>query len=226
MSDLDGFRAEARSWLEANAPQALRGLTVSAESGVNWGGKRARYDVPELKTWLEVMAAKGWTAPTWPVEYGGGGLSSAEAKLLGQELKALSLPPPLIGFGLEMIGPTLLQYGTEEQKRQHLPKIVRGEIRWCQGYSEPDAGSDLASLQTRAVDKGDHWVVNGQKTWTSGADISEFESMRTGDKAREYESVTHRAFVQTLSGLLLVEESGIDTGSGRRGQEHLPPINK
>jgi alkylation response protein AidB-like acyl-CoA dehydrogenase len=191
-TDLEAFRAEARRWLEENAPQAVRGISVSAEGGGNWGGKRATYDPPEMKTWLEVMGAKGWTAPTWPTEYGGGGLSGAQAKVLAEEMKALQLPPPLVGFGLEMIGPTILRYGTEEQKQQHLPKIVRGEIRWCQGYSEPDSGSDLASLQTRAVRDGDEYVVNGTKVWTSYGDLSDwiFALVRTDPKAKKQEGIT------------------------------------
>jgi alkylation response protein AidB-like acyl-CoA dehydrogenase len=192
MADLDAFRAEARSWLEANAPRAVRGVSVSAEGGGNWGGRRATYEIPEMRDWLRVMGEKGWTAPTWPTEYGGGGLSRAEAKVLAEEMKALSLPPALVGFGLEMIGPTLLQYGTEAQKQEHLPKIVRGEIRWCQGYSEPDAGSDLASLQTRAVRDGDDFIINGSKVWTSYGDVSDwiFALVRTDPKAKKQEGIT------------------------------------
>ncbi|MGH0031671.1 MAG: acyl-CoA dehydrogenase family protein [Myxococcota bacterium] len=192
MADLDAFRAEARSWLEANAPQAVRGVHVSAEGGGNWGGKRATYDVPEMRDWLQVMGEKGWTAPTWPTEYGGGGLSKAEAKVLAQEMKALALPPPLVGFGLEMIGPPILQDGTEEQKQEHIPRIVRGEIRWCQGYSEPDSGSDLASLQTRAVRDGDDFIINGTKVWTSYGDVSDwiFALVRTDPQAKKQEGIT------------------------------------
>ncbi|MCG8589164.1 MAG: acyl-CoA dehydrogenase family protein, partial [Proteobacteria bacterium] len=168
MADLENFRSEIRSWLDANAPQSIRG-TVSTELDGNWGGRRASYPNPDMKTWLEVMGAKGYTAPTWPREYGGGGLSKEEAKVLAQEMAALRLPPALIGFGLTMIGPTLLQYGSEEQKREHLPRICRGEIRWCQGYSEPGSGSDLASLQTKAVRDGDDFIINGTKVWTSYA---------------------------------------------------------
>ncbi len=192
MSDLDGFPAQARSWLESNAPAAVRGLSISVEGDANWGGKRATYTPPEMKTWLEVMAAKGWTAPTWPVEYGGGGLSPEEAKLLAREMAALKLPPPLIGFGLEMIGPTILRYGTEEQKRQHIPRIVRGEVRWCQGYSEPDSGSDLSSLQTKAVRDGDDFVINGSKVWTSGGDMADwiFALVRTDPNVKQQEGIT------------------------------------
>ena len=147
MSDLEAFRAQTRAWLEENSPEAVRGLELDPESGGNWGGRRPRWDHPEMKTWLERAAARGFTAPTWPREFAGGGLAPEEAKLLAEEMRRLRLPPPLTGFGLTMIGPTLLRFGNEEQKRLHLPRICRGEIRWCQGYSEPDAGSDLASLQ-------------------------------------------------------------------------------
>ncbi len=190
MADLEKFRAETRAWLQANAPKALVGAGGSELEGV-WGGRRARL-TPDQKRWLEATAERGYTAPTWPREYGGGGLSPAEAKVLAQEMAALRLPAPLIGFGLTMIGPTLLQFGTEEQKREHLPKICRGEIRWCQGYSEPNAGSDLASLQMRAVRDGDHFVVNGQKIWTSYADKADwiFCLVRTNPAAKKQEGIT------------------------------------
>lgn len=191
MADLETFRRETRAWLTANAPPAIVGITSNDLDG-NWGGKRATYAIPELKTWLERMAERGWTAPTWPTEYGGGGLSPAEAKALGQEMGKLRLPPPLVGFGLTMIGPTLLQFGTEEQKKQHLPKICRGEVRWCQGYSEPDAGSDLASLKTRAVRDGDHFVITGTKVWTSYADKADwiFALVRSNPQAKKQEGIT------------------------------------
>jgi len=191
MADLETFRRETREWLTKNAPQAIVGIASNDLEG-NWGGKRATYSVPEMKTWLDVMAARGWTAPTWPEEYGGGGLSPAEAKVLAQEMGKLRLPAPLIGFGLTMIGPTLLQFGTEEQKQEHLPRICRGEIRWCQGYSEPDAGSDLASLKTRAVREGDHFVITGTKVWTSYADKADwiFALVRSNPQAKKQEGIT------------------------------------
>ena len=128
----------------------------------------------DTRRWLAIMAERGWTAPTWPREYGGGGLTKDEAKVLAEETAKQKLRPPLIGFGLEMIGPLLLQVGSEEQKREHVPRIVRGEIRWCQGYSEPGAGSDLAGLQTRAVRDGDDYILNGQKVWTSFGDKADW----------------------------------------------------
>ncbi|HXK25520.1 MAG TPA: acyl-CoA dehydrogenase family protein [Myxococcota bacterium] len=192
MADLEAFRSDLQRFLAQNAPDAVRGLVVSAEGDGNWGGRKATYDPLEMKRWLEVMASRGFTAPTWPKEYGGGGLSPEEAKVLRQELAAQRLPPPLIGFGLEMIGPTLLRYGTEAQKRQHIPAIARGEIRWCQGYSEPDSGSDLASLATRAVRRGDHFVVTGTKVWTSYGDLSDwiFALVRTNPNAKKQEGIT------------------------------------
>jgi alkylation response protein AidB-like acyl-CoA dehydrogenase len=184
------FRAEISSWIDANAPK--RSPASLGESGGNWGGRRPTWDPPEMQPWLERAAARGLTAPTWPREYGGGGLEPAEAKLFSQELARRRLPPPLTGFGLSMIGPTLLRYGTEAQKREHLPRICRGEIRWCQGYSEPDAGSDLASLTTRAVRDGDCFVVTGTKVWTSYADQSDwiFALVRSDPKAKKQEGIT------------------------------------
>ena len=172
MADLETFREETHRWLDANAPASMRTPPRSAEEAC-WGGKKAKYP-EDTRRWLAIMAERGWTAPTWPREYGGGGLTKDEAKVLSQEMAKLRLRPPLMGFGLEMIGPLLLQAGNEEQKREHIPKIVRGEIRWCQGYSEPGAGSDLAGLQMRAVRDGDHFVLNGQKVWTSYGDKADW----------------------------------------------------
>ena len=145
-----------------------------------------------MKRWLDVMAERGWTAPTWPREYGGGGLSKPEAKALAGEMARLRLRPPLTGFGLSMIGPLLLQEGSEELRREHIPPIVRGEIRWCQGYSEPGAGSDLASLQAKAIRDGDHFVLNGQKVWTSYGDESDwmFILVRTDFEAPKHSGIT------------------------------------
>lgn len=170
--DLEGFRAETRAWLEANCPPEMR-EPVRGEKDINWGGRRAEFK-PGQKEWMDRMASRGWTVPDWPKEYGGGGLSPAETKALREEMAALGCRNPLNSFGISMLGPALLKYGTEEQKLEHLPKIARGEIRWCQGYSEPNAGSDLAGLQTWAEDAGDHYIVNGQKVWTSYADKADW----------------------------------------------------
>ena len=172
MSDLAAFREDTRRWLDEHAPPSMRTPPRSADE-VCWGGRKDRYP-EDVRRWLAIMAERGWTAPTWPREYGGGGLTKDEAKVLAEEMAKQKLRPPLIGFGLEMIGPLLLQVGREEQKREHVPRIVRGEIRWCQGYSEPGAGSDLAGLQTRAVRDGDDYILNGQKVWTSFGDKADW----------------------------------------------------
>jgi alkylation response protein AidB-like acyl-CoA dehydrogenase len=194
--DLEGFRSELRAWLEREAPAALRGQARDPEI-VPWGGRRARFVLPECRIWLDKAAERGLTAPTWPKAYGGGGLSRAQARVWTEELARLALPVPLTGFGLSMIGPTLLQYGSEAQKQLHIPRIVRGEIRWCQGYSEPNAGSDLASLQTSAVretgpDGREHYVINGQKVWTSYGDVSDwmFLLVRTDPKVKLQAGIT------------------------------------
>jgi alkylation response protein AidB-like acyl-CoA dehydrogenase len=171
--DLETFRRETRAWLEANCPPAMR-TPMTSEDDYVWGGRNAKFQSEDAKLWLERMGAKGWTAPTWPKEYGGGGLSPAENAVLQSELKRIGARPALFSFGIWMLGPVLLEYANEEQKKEHLPKIVRGEIRWCQGYSEPGAGSDLAGLQTKCEDKGDHWLINGQKVWTSYANYADW----------------------------------------------------
>jgi acyl-CoA dehydrogenase len=173
MTELETFRAETRVWLEASCPREMR-EPIRSEKDTCWGGRRWTFSSPAQKVWLERMAEKGWTVPEWPKDYGGGGLTREEAKVLATEMRALSCRPPLQSFGIWMLGPALLKYGTEEQKKTYLPPIARGEIRWCQGYSEPNAGSDLASLQTKAEDKGDHFLVNGQKIWTSYADEADW----------------------------------------------------
>ena len=187
MTDLDAFRAETRAWLEANCPAECRGPVESDEDRV-WGGRNAVFPTPAHKVWLDRMGARGWTAPEWPKEYGGGGLSREQAKVLHSEMRRIDAQAPLASFGVWMLGPALLAFGTEEQKQRFLPEIVRGEIRWCQGYSEPGAGSDLASIQTRAEDKGDHWIVNGQKVWTSYADKADwiFCLVRTDPEASKH----------------------------------------
>ncbi|MEO9970950.1 MAG: acyl-CoA dehydrogenase family protein [Hyphomonadaceae bacterium] len=169
---LDAFRTETRNWLEENCPASMR--TPMSESEIIWGGKTQVYTNPDSKLWLERMGSKGWTAPEWPTEYGGGGLSRAEAGVLQQELRRIKARPALYSFGLWMFGPALLEFGNEAQKKRFLPNIVMGKTRWCQGYSEPGAGSDLADLQTKCEDKGDHYLINGQKVWTSYADKADW----------------------------------------------------
>ena len=172
-ADLDSFRSETRTWLAENCPIEMR-EPVRSDADICWGGRKFQPSSPAQKDWLDRMAARGWTVPDWPKAYGGGGLSPAETKVLREEMAAIRARNPLNSFGISMLGPALLKYGTEEQKLEHLPKIARGEIRWCQGYSEPNAGSDLAGLAASAEDDGDHYIVNGQKVWTSYADKADW----------------------------------------------------
>ncbi|HUA35295.1 MAG TPA: acyl-CoA dehydrogenase family protein [Candidatus Binataceae bacterium] len=195
MADLESFRTETRAWLEANCPPEMR-QPLRGEEDTCWGGRKWKFQSEAQRQWLERMAAKGWTVPEWPREYGGGGLSREETKILREEMRKLGCRSPLDSFGIWMLGPALLKYGNEEQKREHLPKIARGEIRWCQGYSEPGSGSDLASLQTRAEDKGDQYLVNGSKIWTSYADKADwiFCLVRTDPKAPKHEGISFILF--------------------------------
>ena len=190
MSDLEQFRMETRKWLEANCPAEMR-EPVRDEEDVYWGGRNASFKNDAQKAWFEACVEKGYTVPAWPKEYGGAGLSAPEAKVLREEMARIDARPPLSSFGIWMLGPALLHFGTEGQKQRFLNEIARGEIRWCQGYSEPGSGSDLVSLQTYGEDKCDHWVVNGQKVWTSYADQADwiFCLVRT-DKANKYLGIT------------------------------------
>jgi alkylation response protein AidB-like acyl-CoA dehydrogenase len=186
-TDLDAFRAEIRSWLEANFPASLR-RDASAVTEAEVTGARLAGDAA---LWKQRMGEAGYGTPTWPKAYGGAGLSRAEATVLAEEMAAIGAPNPIGGMGVIMFGPTLLEYGDETQKQRHLPPIVRGELRWCQGFSEPGAGSDLASLQTKAVDMGDHWLVSGSKIWTSGAHLADwcFCLVRT-DASKKHEGIS------------------------------------
>lgn len=200
MTDLDTFRAETRAWLEAHCPPEMR-EPMHGEKDANWGGRHPDFQ-PGQKAWMDAMASRGWTVPDWPKAYGGGGLSAAETKILREEMAAMNCRNPLNSFGISMLGPALLKYGTEAQKLEHLPKIARGEIRWCQGYSEPNAGSDLASLATSAEDMGDHFLVNGQKVWTSYADKADwiFCLVRT-DKSNKHEGISFVLFDMATPGV-------------------------
>ena len=185
MSDLQAFRQETRDWLEQNCPASMRLPTDGDDSC--WGGRNFNFASEDQKLWMERMAAKGWTAPDWPTEYGGGGLDKGQRKVLKEELASINARSPLDSFGIWMIGPALLKFGSEALKQQHLPPIVRGEIRWCQGYSEPGAGSDLAGLQSKGEDMGDHFIANGQKVWTSYGDKADwmFCLLRTDTEAKK-----------------------------------------
>ena len=174
MSELDRFRAEVREWIAANYPPSMLSPLGLDSPDTPWGGRKTRYANPDVKVWMERVAAKGWVTPEWQPEHGGAGLSPEHARVLREELAAARCRPAAISFGLMMLAPVLHEFASEEQRRRFLPPIARGEIRWCQGYSEPGAGSDLAGLKTRAEDLGDHYLVNGQKIWTSYADQADW----------------------------------------------------
>jgi alkylation response protein AidB-like acyl-CoA dehydrogenase len=199
VSEATEFRAEVAAWLAENCPEGARGPGQIAS-----GSTKITLE-PDVALWLERMAERGWTVPTWPTEYGGGGLSADQAKILYSEMSKINARSPLMGMGTSMIGPTLLEYGTEEQKQRHIPKIARGEVQWCQGYSEPNAGSDLAALKTRAEDNGDHYVINGQKIWTSGAATADwmFILVRTDFDAPKHDGISFM--------LLTMDQPGVTT---------------
>jgi alkylation response protein AidB-like acyl-CoA dehydrogenase len=211
--DLETFRAEAKAWLEENAPKSVRRQPDMTMEQME-GGLRPTGD---QDLWRKRMGEKGWGTPTWPKEYGGGGLTPAEARVLQQEMARIGVTNPIQGMGPGMFGATLLEYGTDDQKQRHLPPIIRGELRWCQGYSEPNAGSDLASLTTKAEDKGDHWEVNGQKIWTSGAHFADwcFCLVRTDPRAKKHEGISFLLINMRQPG---VEARPIRMISGASGQ--------
>lgn len=170
MIDPDNFRAQVRDWLAQNCPASVRNSQAAIDDAQFTRKNRSG----DSLLWLERMAEKGWTAPTWPEQYGGGGLTQQQSTILGEEMDAVKAPPPLMGMGITMIGPTILEMGNDDQRARHLPLITAGNAHWCQGYSEPHAGSDLANVQTRGTDKGDHYLINGSKIWTSGATYADW----------------------------------------------------
>jgi acyl-CoA dehydrogenase len=201
LQSLQEFREDTRRWLEENCPQSMRTPMVQEE--IVWGGRNAEFANPESKIWLQRMAEKGWTCPTWPAEYGGGGLDKDQAIILGEELARINARPALTSFGISMLGPVLLEYGNHEQKLEHIPKIVRGEIRWCQGYSEPGSGSDLASLATKAELQGENYLINGSKVWTSYADKADwiFCLVRTDFDVPKHSGISFILFDMTSEGI-------------------------
>ena len=211
-TELDAFRTEAREWLEENFPKSLRKNPEEVTEQVMSGGRTTG----DVDLWRQRMGEKGWGTPTWPKQYGGGGLSQAEARVLQQEMARIGARNPIVGMGPGMFGNTLLEYGNEEQKKRHFPPIVKGELRWCQGFSEPGSGSDLASLQTKAVDMGDHYLVNGQKIWTSGAQFADwcFCLVRT-DNTKKHDGISFLLIDMRSPG---VEARPIKMISGASGQ--------
>ncbi len=195
-------RGDIRAWLDAECPPEMR-EPVRGEDDVCWGGRRWAFQSAAQKLWFERCFSRGLTVPTWPREYSGAGLTRDEAAVLYEEMRRIGARPPLTSFGISMLGPALLSFGTPAQKAEHLPRIARGEIRWCQGYSEPGAGSDLASLQTRAELQGDHFIVNGSKIWTSYADKADwiFCLVRTDPNAPKHEGISFVLFDMESAGV-------------------------
>jgi len=201
-NDLNAFREEVSAWLAENIPPGIKGASMGLE------GELTEEQREGFELWRQRLAEKGWGAPTWPKEYGGAGLSHPEAKVIRQEMGKAGVfnhISIITGMGITMVGPTVLEYGTEEQKAHHLPGIASGEVRWCLGLSEPNAGSDLASLATKAEDNGDHYVINGQKIWTSGANISQWcgAVVRTDPAAKKRNGIS---FV-----MLPMDQEGVET---------------
>jgi alkylation response protein AidB-like acyl-CoA dehydrogenase len=190
MSAIEQFRQATRQWLEANCPPSLR--TATPEGELVWGGSQITFPSDDARVWFERMRDKGWFCPQWPSEYGGGGLSAEYNAVLESELRRLKCRPAQINLGIWMLGPVLLEFGSEAQKQALLPPMCRGEVRWCQGFSEPNAGSDLASLKTSAVADGDDFVVNGTKIWTSYGDKSDwmYALVRTDLKAPKHQGIS------------------------------------
>lgn len=188
---LTEFRKETRAWLEENCPVSMRGQTKDIAE-LYWGGRNSDFTSEDQKIWFKRMHDKGWIVPYWDKKYGGGGLSPLENKILAEEMTRLRCKQPLFSFGISMLGPALLKFATEEQKGHYLKDIVDAKIRWCQGYSEPNAGSDLAGLQMKAVDKGDHFLINGSKIWTSYGDNADwiFCLVRTNTEVKKQEGIS------------------------------------
>lgn len=189
--DLTNFRMETRKWLEDNCPLSMREPTKDP-SQLYWGGRNGEFSSDDQKLWFERMLEKKWIVPYWKVKYGGGGLSNEENNILNQEMGRLGCRKPHYNFGISMLGPAMLKFASEEQKLNYLPDIVQGKIRWCQGYSEPNAGSDLANLQTKAEDKGDYFLVTGSKVWTSYAEKADwiFCLVRTDSSSSKHTGIS------------------------------------
>ena len=190
-TDLTNFRMETRKWLEDNCPLSMREPTKDP-SQLYWGGRNGEFSSDDQKLWFERMLEKKWIVPYWKVKYGGAGLSNEENNILNQEMGRLGCRKPHYNFGISMLGPAMLKFASEEQKLNYLPDIVQGKIRWCQGYSEPNAGSDLANLQTKAEDKGDYFLVTGSKVWTSYAEKADwiFCLVRTDSSSSKHTGIS------------------------------------
>ncbi len=185
MENLDQFRLETRAWLEEHCPPSQRQPMTPDQQ--YWGGRGVDFPSDDARLWFERMRDRGWIVPEWPREFGGGGISAREGKIIKEEMKRINARNPIVSIGIWMLGPALLEYGSQAQKQQHIRAIINGDIRWCQGYSEPGSGSDLASVQMKAEDMGDHYLVNGSKIWTTSADKADwiFCLVRTDPKVKK-----------------------------------------
>lgn len=190
MTDKDLFRQEVRAWLEENCPVSLR--TPTPDDELVWGGSQIEFKTQDQRLWFERMRDKGWFCPGWPKEYGGGGLDATQENILEQEIRRLGCRPAQINLGIWMLGPVVLKYGTEAQKQRVLTPMTRGEVRWCQGFSEPNAGSDLANIRTTAKEDGDDYIVNGAKIWTSYGNKSDwmYALVRTDNSGSKHHGIS------------------------------------
>lgn len=223
------WRAEVREFLEKELPDEFKKRSrlsnapfAGYESGnasgrltAQAGGSGFRLQGGAMGEWREKLAERGWVAPAWPREYGGAGLTTMEQFILNEEF-AEAGAPQVGGMGVSMAGPTIIAHGTEEQKAEHLPKILRGEVQWCQGFSEPGSGSDLASLQTRAVRDGDDYVINGSKIWTSGAQNANWMFMlaRTDPDAPKHRGISYFLLDFTSPGITVQPLVNMAGGAG------------
>lgn len=194
MTELETFKQEVAQWLEANCPASMRRPIVSEE--MVWGSSKLQFQSEDQKLWFERMRDRGWFAPSWPKEYGGGGLSPKEARILETEMARLGCRQPQYNLGVWMLGPVLVEVGTHEQKLEHIVPMMQGAQRWCQGFSEPNAGSDLASLKTSAKrvsdEQGEAYIVNGGKIWTSDGDKGDwmYALVRTSNEGKKQDGIS------------------------------------
>jgi alkylation response protein AidB-like acyl-CoA dehydrogenase len=225
------WRSEVRNFLENELPDEFKRRTrvsdapfAGYEAGAQApagrpvaaaGGSGFRLEGGARGEWREKLAARGWIAPAWPKEYGGAGLTTTEQFILNEEFAEYGAPQ-VGGMGVSMAGPTIIKHGTDEQKAEHLPRILKGEVQWCQGFSEPGSGSDLASLQTKAVRDGDEFVINGSKIWTSGAATANWMFMlaRTDPEAPKHRGITYFLLDFTTPGITVQPLVNMAGGAG------------
>ena len=208
-ADAEAFRREIRGWLRDNLPDGWADAAERDEPLEMTDTERAEFNA----AWPRRLFDGGWICATWPKEYGGKGLTTMQGVVLSEEFARVRAPLRADFFGDTLVGPTILQWGTEEQKQEFLPQILRGEVRWCQGFSEPNSGSDLASLSTTAVLDGDEWVINGQKVWTTGGHHADFCFLltRTDPAAPKHQGISYLLVPMKQAG---IEVRGITQPDG------------